>query len=740
MSGATESVTPPWLREFFGRDNSITWAEVEAGESPRAVSLRPWVQLASIGRAGRGLVLPALDASGRATWYACADNAQDMDALAEQINCFVGPSLVVYDRTQFWTPATACEQVLAAQFPHGVQSLELRPGASEHAAQSALALLAGLLLRRPVRTRAAVRPFAVVRAEFDQALATGDEALARRCIDELRASGRLNATNERFLHVRLMASLGRDAALVQDEPLLTELAEARLPIPIAVLRDVIEAMYAVHLQPLGDRAEAVHWVQVYRRELQPYERLLRHRRGLRSQAVLRTLLLQEVAFGEGKPASAEALAYRQELAHSGDAAWADRLLATLPAEASAEATAHTVASAPVMGLAEWAQQPPAAAAAAGLLQAALELGTLEAAAQALTALQRYPAELLQGLSPLQKAMRQMLEQLVPGSQAVQDAPAALADWTAWARWAASAPPSEEARCRAIAEQGAQEWDHASWLADASSLDEFKQLLQLHPARFKPYLALVHGSLQEIHDEPLAQAALLAQLATVVALDAPSPADLNLLGEWAGAAVRLGASWSLCEEIAGALRAAWTEVRSLRAFDWLCDVLEIMSAGPHSPDGELQALFQDLLSFAASQQHRLNAVQHRMLGLLALDFGLPYTPPAPPADTETTAPVSYAGVSIGIYTLQESIVPHLRQAVLDSFPGASVQFNHDHAATSALEHMARHSSVLVFAWRCSKHQAYYCIQKQRPASMPLLQPQGRGSASILRELSDYFGRA
>lgn len=739
MSGATESVTPSWLREFFGRDNSIAWSEVEAGRSPRALGLRPWLQLASSGHAGRGLVLPALDTTGRPTWYACADNAQDMDALGEQINCFLGPSLVVYDRTQLWTPTKACEQVLAAQFPQGVQSFKLHPGASEHAAQSALVLLAGLLLRRPVRTRAAVRPFAVVRAEFDQALVTSDETLARRCIDELRASGRLNTTNERFLYVRMMASLGRDAALVQDELLLTALAEAKLPVPIAVLRDVIEALYTVYLQPLGEIAEAVQWVQVYRRELQPYERLLRHRRGLRSQAVLRMLLLQEVSLGEGKLASPEALAYRQDLAQSGDAAWADRLMAMLPAEASEAAKAQPVASAPAMGLAEWAQQPPAAAVAAGLLKAALELGTLEAAAQALAALQRYPAELLQGLSPLQKAMRQMLEQLVPASQQAQDAPAALADWTAWAHWVASAPPSEEARCRAVAEQGAQEWNHAAWLADAPSLDEFKQQLLLHPTRFKPYLALVQGSLQETRDEPLAQAALLAQMATVVALDAPSPADLNLLGEWAGTAVRLGAGRSLCDEIAGALRAAWTEVRSLRAFDWLCDVVEIMSAGPHSPDGELQALFQDLLGFAATQQHRLKPVQHRVLGLLALDFGAAYSRPAPATDRDTDAPVSYAGVSIGIYTLQESIVPHLRQSVLDSFPGASVQFNHDHAATSALEHMARHSSVLVFAWRCSKHQAYYCIQKQRPASMPLLQPQGRGSASILRELSDYFGR-
>ena len=137
------------------------------------------------------------------------------------------------------------------------------------------------------------------------------------------------------------------------------------------------------------------------------------------------------------------------------------------------------------------------------------------------------------------------------------------------------------------------------------------------------------------------------------------------------------------------------------------------------------------------------MQDPILSLLSRDFGLEWLPRARARRTDATsaeAPRSFKSESVGIYTLQESIVARLRVAISGLLPGATLAFNHDHVATPALEHMAQHSGVMVFAWRRAKHQAAYCVQAHRPAGAPLLLPAGTGSASILRELCVHFGVA
>ena len=71
------------------------------------------------------------------------------------------------------------------------------------------------------------------------------------------------------------------------------------------------------------------------------------------------------------------------------------------------------------------------------------------------------------------------------------------------------------------------------------------------------------------------------------------------------------------------------------------------------------------------------------------------------------------------------------------PGLEVDINSDEVCTDRLAALAKNSDVFIFAWRSSKHQAYYCIKNNRPATLPLLQPLGKGSASILRAALEYL---
>ena len=735
----------PWVPAFFGNGNQLLWADLPIGSSGWTAMLQPWFALIEAGLADRGVILPALALDGSSTWYACATSRQDSAALAEQIASFLGPASVDFDRTSHLVPSTQPERVLAERFGGGVQRFTTRAGEDATKVANALSLLAGLLQRRPPRVRIAVRPFGTVRAEFEQALLTGAEAQARRCIEELRTSGRLSAANERFMQVRLLVALGREATLVSDGSTMSLLADADLP--VRVLREVIEAIYTVHLAPLAPAAPASDWVSAFRERVSRHERLLRSRRGLRAPAALRVFLLREVAKPPAEFRTAEAEVIHGILATLPEhRAWADALLdwarrqqpTAIPlGTLSQTATVSTAPNAPdELQLRQLALQPPSAPALAALLRCALDVGTLEAAATALNAVRAYPKELLSAMSPLQRAVRDTLEKLVPDPIASVAVPT---DWTEWARWWIHASPGEELRAQAIADQGTEEWDLAPWLSDHAKIAEFTNLMLSHPARFRTFLPEVHKSLQGVVGAAPMQVSVYATMLTVVSLDSPSPLDLPLLADWLAALVELGAGRSTCDEVAGALHAAWSEVRSPRTLDWACDVVELLASAPRSPGGDLETLFSDILGFAGQQQHRLSATQRQILALLARDFGLDFTfAEATTAGQEPATPTrTFAGTSIGIYTLQESIVPHLRQALQVALPGATIEFNHDHVATSALEHMARNCSVMVFAWLCSKHQAFYCVQKYRPANRPLLQPQGRGSASIVRMLTDYF---
>jgi hypothetical protein len=740
MTASATLSQEPWLSSFFGGANGLVWQTVVTPDSKWGNAMRPWLEIAAAGRSDTGLVLPLQTEEGRLSLLVCAVHRRDRAALIEQIGSFFGPSLIDALHTTETAVSEEAVRVLFERFNGGVEVFQLRSNIDLSEIMRLLSMLGSLTLRRPLRSMRVTRPFSEVRANFEQALLTADESRARRYIDELRGSGRLSAANERFLQVRLQVATGRESALAHDLPTLRWLAQADLP--IRVLRDVIEALYVVHLAPLesGDSPPEV-WLDAFRKAIRPHDRLFRARRGLRTPMVLRAFLLYELAKPMGTTRYAEAEALREELAKlPGLGEWADKILVWTRAHdpTASHGEANTKDTAP-LEISEWAAQVPSTRALSGLLQAAVGLGTLEAAGEALATLDAYPAGLLADLSPVQRGMLDLLRRLVP--PALQADPPN--DWTAWAEWWVAAPGTLEntERAHAIAEQGAEQWDHLAWLGNKARVKTFGDILLAHPARFRAHLATIHASLQDLQAAANGSAEVVVILSTAVSLDTPKPSDLPMLNDWVASLVRLGAGRQLNDEMAGALRVAWSEVRALICLDWACDVIELLTSAPRTPGGELDLLFSDVLSLATSFLHRLTPTQQRVLNLLAGDFGLGL--PFPQSQT-TVAPATvgtsrepFDGVSIGIYTLQESLVSHLRTAIQQEFPGARIEFNHDRVATPSLEHLSRHCSVMVFAWRCSKHQAFYCVQRERPSDKPLLLPQGRGSASILRGLTEHL---
>jgi S-adenosylhomocysteine hydrolase len=124
----------------------------------------------------------------------------------------------------------------------------------------------------------------------------------------------------------------------------------------------------------------------------------------------------------------------------------------------------------------------------------------------------------------------------------------------------------------------------------------------------------------------------------------------------------------------------------------------------------------------------------MLTLLAQDYGCTELISSFPVvqeienETEREIQTNFSGL-IGIYTLTETAAIRARQFLRKLLPNARVEINSDLASTDRLKHLASNADIFVFAWKSSKHQAYYAAKDARGDRSTLL-PLGKGSASIL----------
>jgi hypothetical protein len=176
-------------------------------------------------------------------------------------------------------------------------------------------------------------------------------------------------------------------------------------------------------------------------------------------------------------------------------------------------------------------------------------------------------------------------------------------------------------------------------------------------------------------------------------------------------------------------------------DWALNAAEML-AMHGSPDSESRLrFFMAVVELARTQNHRLMPTQLAILSLLAKDYSCTNLLESfyfqEQKHAETTGYAHFDGL-IGIYTLTESAGQRAREFLRMLLPLARVELNGDGVATERLKHLAINANIFVFAWRSSKHQAYYAAKEAR-GSRQMLLPIGKGSASILSSVLSELER-
>ena len=728
-----------WLERFFSAPNVLRWdALLESSAAPSwHVQAAPWIELFAQRQGKAPIVLPVFDERGPCMWYAAASDAHGGAALAEELSGFVGLSYSDF-RGQPHPRDTAnpLEEALRQRFGHHVYRIVPQDEEARVRIARALTLYQGLLRRRPDTPDRTRQPFGKLRAEFDRALLAGNEGAASRLLEEMCSSGRVSAEQRKFLEIRLLAGLGKQAGLAHDSSLLKAVMD--LSLPPQTIADVIEALYDTFVANV-ESAPAHDVAAVFRHHIGlHFGALFKERKGVRQPAVLKAFFLYEATREIPDATRTGAI----ESAYPDDPAgqhllrqWSEALLQPQAAPAAhdpAQAARQAMADDDYETAAElFLRMLPDPAAYVGLLRCADELDDPALTARVLGLFDTAEASVLQQLRERERKRLAGLR----GQAMTPAAPTSVPGWLEWAqgvaahrydgkdiallidavpRWPTEDYVREPARCARLAAIVG----NADSKADSVFRDAFAQFVEFFvhraPGPVRGFVPLYGMLIKMVAWNGGASA---DELELVAALGMSMFGAVPDKQTYTDAVDDLG-------EILGANGAA-------AHIDWALNIAELLAVSA-SPDKEARLrFFVAVLELIRANSHRVSVAQRRVLGLLAQDYGCEGLLSGMPEPVAAAGPElgAFAGL-IAIYTLTEPAAHRARDVLRDIVPNAQIELSADTVATDRLRHLASKADVFVFAWRSSKHQAYFCIKEHR-GKLPLSMPPGKGAASIVQ---------
>jgi hypothetical protein len=706
------------------------------------------------------IVLPVFDEQGPCMWYAAAIGAHQAAALGQELNSLVGPSYSDFlGHPHRCDPNSPLEAALQARFDEHVYRIVPEDEAARDHITRAINLYIGLLRRRPPTPDRTQEPFGKLRADFDRALLAGNEASATQLLEALCASGRVNAEQRKFFEIRLLAGLGRQHDLAHDSSLLKAVMD--LSLPPQTIADLVGAVYETHLEPVETNPPQ-EVAATFRRHIgQHFGGLFRERKGVRQPNVLKAFYLYEATRetpdhtrlgaietaypddADGKallqqwraqllqapeaapqPAPAPAANLEQEPERRNEPAKLDRTAAA--GQAILDDEYETAA-------ALYLQLLPELAAYSGLLRCLPQLDDPTLAETVRGHLEAMPAALAEQLSERDRKRLISLQTAAP-TPTQTPTPTQAPGWLEWAQHVAA--HRYAGKDLAVLNDAVPRWTIEDYLHDpvkcadlatiVTSADGKSDIVFRHA--FAP---LVEFFVNRTQAPVRGFVPLYAMLIKMVAWNGGASADelelvaqltLNLMG-----AVPLQQTYIDAVDELGEILAA---NRAPTQIDWALNIAELLAIYP-SPDHEARLrFFMSVLDLVRANSHRINVAQRRVLQLLAHDYGCEELLAGllEPATTETSQVACFAGL-IALYSLTEPAAQRARDVLRSIAPNAQIEITADTVATDRLRHLASKADVFVFAWRSSKHQAYYCVKEHR-GHRPLSMPPGKGAASIV----------
>lgn len=730
----------PWWERFFSADNGLSWESLKTPDHPWADQVIPWLDLAQSSNTNLPIVLPRLDSQGQPSWYCGARSLRGALQLREALQAFLGPSYTDFDgRAYTLDPTDVVENAFAECTEGPVFKIQASQPNQVPKIKRALHIYYGLLERMPEERPYAKSPLRVLRAELDRAIAVGDENNARAIVDRIRGIGRLDAENLLYVDVELRAGLGHWEDIAWDKPLLQKLTGLRLP--PRILFHIHEALYRVHVEHLEDIKDPSAALNGFRAaKLPKWSALYGTRRGLNSPRLLKAFFLFELTRDKPEPT---VLAGLSEELKQLDEPFAKALLAFYCPDKPEQPVTSTMEDANEAflnleldrALDLYLNAPPSDKRLVQLIRCAEEIGTREAARRVIGSLS------VDDTSPKSPHIAVKLEAL--RELCAEELRSSGVDgWLAWARQVGRGITSDMAI--SIVRENANSWDSARFTDQKESIEEFVAIVNNADDEadlvFREATPIIYQSVVPEQGFPSRFIKPLLQLlVTKVSLFTdPSKNELQLVRDIAETILIIGLDDHEYESLVADLDDLISNQMAPQVLGWSLDVAELLTLQScPSPESRLRLVLK-VIEGAKRNSHRLHPSDFYIVEQLCKDVDIecPIQPSKADDDRTVGFEESLAGKKIAIYTLVEPAGQRAAAVLKKLCPSVEVELNYDHECTESLANLARSADLFVFAWKSSKHQAFFCIKKYRDSEKPLLQPLGKGASSILRSVLEF----
>jgi hypothetical protein len=731
-----------WLERFFSARNSLLWdGLMNRTVAPTWIEqVMPWIDLFLQKKSNAPIVLPVFDSQGPCMWYAAAVDANSAAALAEELTSFIGPSYSAF--RGYPHPCDLedpIEEALRERFGNHVFCIVPNSDGVRTDIVRALNLYIGLLRRRPDAPDRTQRPFGTIRGDFDRAILAGNETAATKLLEDLYATGRVNAEQQKFLEIRLMAGLGRQDELAHSDALIKAIMDVSLP--PQTLTDLVDALYSRFISSVEDDANFEVIASTFKQNIgKRFGAIFKERKGVRHVNVLKAFLLHELTQETPNPTRCEAIVSAFPDDVSGKVlvqSWSKKIKAR--GETSApnflEEARQAIADEDYeVAVTLYLKLLPDRRAYSGLLRCADELNISELTLKVIALLDEADVVIRSGLTDRDK---KRIESLRTGAAPTIPVISPTAGWVKWAEAVSAGQYGVTAI--AVLDDAVQKWSIEDYLRNPGECGKLASIIGNATGSAEEIFRDAFPHLIDFFVDRMSPAVrgfvpLYCILIKIVAWNGTASEDeLELVTALTRALLGVAPERDIYTESIEVLEEILAQNRASSTIDWALNLAEILAVYP-APDSEARLrLFMAVVDLMQSNRHRVSETQRAVLQMLVKDYDCEqllasFSPTEMISDVEDSL-IIFAGL-IGIYTLTETAGQRAKQLLQKMLPNSRVELNGDLVATDRLRHLAATADVFVFAWRSSKHQAYFCVKESRGAR-PLKMPLGKGTASILQ---------
>ena len=589
-----------------------------------------------------------------------------------------------------------------------------------------------LIARRPRALSFVPSTFYQLRAAFDRALLARNEVAAQAAIAALRERFGVSAENRVYLDIRLNAAFERWEEIAQHS-LLPRLIHLQLP--PETYGDVMEALYRSHVQAfeIGPTLEPL--LDQFQTEIAtPFPSLFRSRRTSRRPAVLKAFVLNELIQKDPQWAVCERILEDLPFGIFGavDGLVRGRFVkARKPVDMDAARSALENEQFDRAWELLWSL-PDSVDVLRGLIACARESADPDKASAILSRVDAVDSSIrLQ----VESTSATRLANLRAGYRRSESSSTLAPPFNRWPgepddryveRWGEFARSVEPVRL--LTEKGLVK----------ATVDCLMQHLVEDSALFERLYPLWHELfIERIDPNPLLVPIYLEMLDSLWARDVFQRSDQELVHQILVAIVDCGDDTSYRKAL-DTVSKVFMAIRSPQALGWALDVCDSLSQRRvRDPNSHLLLLTQ-VIQACQEFSSRLDPLQTCLLRQLASEAQLdaPVIPEIIRSGVEDGSEIDETPYRVAIYSLDEAATHRAAEILKSLHPRWEIVTNADTVCTDRLKSLARKADVFIFAWRCSKHAAFYCV-KSSAQTKKLVMARGVGTTSLVGAAVEFL---